>query len=100
MGNAAGDSEHGIGLGIGKGQHSPARLDAQSLHTPAVTVESAKPPIAQDLAQPIRLGQWFHEGTSGTTWREKQLAKQAAEQKAREEEQEKLRRSLQNFLLR
>lgn len=34
----------------------------------------------------------------GATWREQQLAKQAAEQKAREEEQQKLKGALYRFL--
>ncbi len=37
-------------------------------------------------------------GKGGTTWREQQLARQAAEQKAREEEQRKLKGALYRFL--
>ncbi|NBV25610.1 MAG: hypothetical protein EBS05_27340 [Proteobacteria bacterium] len=58
-----------------KNQATPADLQ------PAITV----PPLLN--------------GKAGATWREQQLARQAAEQKAREEEQHKLKDALYRFLL-
>jgi hypothetical protein len=57
-------------------------------------------PFAESLPAPsIRLEPWLADNARAATWREQQLAKQAAEQKAREEERERLKSGLYRFLL-
>lgn len=75
------------GLTNGLNPNSPLGLQLGSgMNGPTVTNELFRPIGVEPL------------GKDGTSWREQQLARQAAEQKAREEEQKRLKGALYRFL--
>ena len=75
------------GLTNGLNPNSPLGLQLGSgTNGPTVTNEMLRPIGVEPL------------GKGGTSWRDQQLARQAAEQKAREEEQRKLKGALYRFL--